>query len=202
MLVPHRYFRCFAAIMEIFFQFCIVGTGNYAWINYVGILPCIALFDDGFIEIVEKKALQPICDIMYLVIEKILMVGKLLVPIFLIGEDLNDDSCIDNLSDDEKNEVKDIITKELENKFCGERTKNEVTNASISFIDKMTIAFRNGLACFIETIHRVSIFCLLVFMIYKAKDPIKELFGPAPWINAYDDYFFMTSQGTIQKSNF
>ena len=61
MLVPHRWFRCFAAVMEIFFQFCIVGTGNYAWINYVGILPCIALFDDEFIELIERKIFSPTC---------------------------------------------------------------------------------------------------------------------------------------------
>lgn len=24
----------------------IVGTGNYAWINWIGALPCIALLDD------------------------------------------------------------------------------------------------------------------------------------------------------------
>ena len=55
MLVPHRSFRCFAAMAEIFFQFCIVGTGNYAWINYVGILPCLALLDDDFINLIERN---------------------------------------------------------------------------------------------------------------------------------------------------
>ena len=50
-----------------------------------------------------------------------------------------------------------------------------------------------------ETAHTFAIICLLLFMTYKAKDPIKELFGPAPWINAYDDYFFMTSQGIISN---
>lgn len=50
MLVPHRAFRIFAAVVEIFFQFMIVGTGNYAWINVIGMLPCIALFDDAALE--------------------------------------------------------------------------------------------------------------------------------------------------------
>jgi hypothetical protein len=27
----------------------IVGTGNYAWINFVGMLPVLALFDDAFL---------------------------------------------------------------------------------------------------------------------------------------------------------
>ena len=41
MLVPNRYFRIFAGAMEVFFQAMIVGTGNYAWINFVGMLPCL-----------------------------------------------------------------------------------------------------------------------------------------------------------------
>lgn len=35
-----------AAALEVLFQLAIVATGNYAWINWVGVLPCIALFDD------------------------------------------------------------------------------------------------------------------------------------------------------------
>lgn len=38
---------------------------------------------------------------------------------------------------------------------------------------------------------------IVMFMVYKSKDPIKELFGPAPWINNYDQWFFMNSQGVF-----
>ena len=34
-------------------------------------------------------------------------------------------------------------------------------------------------------------------MAYKSKDPLRELYGPAPWINNYDDYFLMNSQGVF-----
>lgn len=34
-------------------------------------------------------------------------------------------------------------------------------------------------------------------MVYKSKDPIKELFGPAPWINNYSQWFLMNSQGVF-----
>ena len=66
-------------------------------------------------------------------------------------------------------------------------------------LDKIMAAARKSLACIMEAAHTFAIICLLVFMTYKAKDPIKELFGPAPWINSYDDYFFMTSQGIISN---
>ena len=36
-------------LTELFFQLMIVGTGNYAWINVLGVLPCCALVDDEFL---------------------------------------------------------------------------------------------------------------------------------------------------------
>ena len=44
-----RYLRNFCFLCECFFQLCIVGTGNYAWINYVGAIPCFAMLDDAFL---------------------------------------------------------------------------------------------------------------------------------------------------------
>jgi hypothetical protein len=37
-------------VLEVFLQLMIVGTGNYAWINFLGMLPCISLLDDQFLE--------------------------------------------------------------------------------------------------------------------------------------------------------
>ena len=49
MLLPMRAVRLTSGLLEIFFQLAIVGTGNYAWINFVGILPCLSLLDDQFL---------------------------------------------------------------------------------------------------------------------------------------------------------
>lgn len=46
LLVPIRWVSTSAAVLEVLFQLAIVATGNYVWINWVGMLPCIALFDD------------------------------------------------------------------------------------------------------------------------------------------------------------
>ena len=54
-LVPVRSIRIIAGIMEIFLQLCILATGNYAWINFAGILPCITLFDDQFLSFIFTK---------------------------------------------------------------------------------------------------------------------------------------------------
>ncbi len=48
-LAPFRTVRIAACLAELFFQLCIVGTGNYAWINWIGALPCMALLDDRFL---------------------------------------------------------------------------------------------------------------------------------------------------------
>eukprot|EP00435_Cladocopium_sp_Y103_P017461 s2842_g4.t1 len=49
MLVPLRCCRLLAGLLEIIFQAGIVGTGNYAWINFIGALPCISMLDDAFL---------------------------------------------------------------------------------------------------------------------------------------------------------
>ena len=71
MIVPHRWFRIFAAVTETFFMFCVVSTGNYAWINYVGVLPCIALLDDDFIEMLEKNVFQKILAVLKFLIHTV-----------------------------------------------------------------------------------------------------------------------------------
>lgn len=48
-LLPIRSVRIAAGVLEIFLQLCILATGNYAWINLTGILPCLALLDDEFL---------------------------------------------------------------------------------------------------------------------------------------------------------
>eukprot|EP01050_Picozoa_sp_SAG11_P034977 SAG11_NODE_12594_length_695_cov_1.100671_1_plen_75_part_10 len=44
-LLPSRAARIAAGCGEFFFQAAIIATGNYAWINWVGALPYIALLD-------------------------------------------------------------------------------------------------------------------------------------------------------------
>ena len=195
MLVPHRWFRCFAAVMEIFFQFCIVGTGNYAWINYVGILPCIALFDDKFIDMVESNVILPIFKLIPLILDKSLMVGKTLVPNLWGNAVLEDDSEVENLSENDRKEINDVITETLKDQLSSKQMTKDDKSTNSSSTTNIINVIKKTLTWSIESTYHFSIICLLAFMTYKAKDPIKELFGPAPWINAYDDYFFMTSQG-------
>eukprot|EP00808_Paulinella_micropora_P019677 g15411.t1 len=47
-LSPVRSLRLLAGVGELFFQAMVVGTGNYAWINWIGALPCLSLLDDRF----------------------------------------------------------------------------------------------------------------------------------------------------------
>eukprot|EP00960_Hanusia_phi_P023020 680327-Hanusia_phi.AAC.2 len=48
-LVPIRGIRLCTAVAELLFQAGIVSTGNYAWINFIGSVPCLALLDDHFL---------------------------------------------------------------------------------------------------------------------------------------------------------
>ena len=206
MLVPQRWFRCFAAVMEIFFQFCIVGTGNYAWINYVGILPCIALFDDEFIEWIEQKISLPMCEKIFALARTPFMAynriivsllgDKLVIPM-LNGPDQGEDNFdLRTLSTKEREDVCEIVRDSIslqnnvENTKCNQDDEKGNLDA-VAFLRKI----RKFAVWIITSTYKLFGVCLAIFMIYKAMDPIKELFGPAPWINAYDEYFFMTSQG-------
>ena len=50
LLLPCRSVQIAAAVSEIMLQAAIVLTGNYAWINFVGVLPVLAVFDDQFLQ--------------------------------------------------------------------------------------------------------------------------------------------------------
>ncbi|CAE7660391.1 Lmf1 [Symbiodinium pilosum] len=137
MLVPMRIFRVPAALLEVAFQIGIVGTGNYAWINFIGALPCFAMLDDGFLLGVTpwpwRQKLQQAVQ--------------------------------------EANERSDV--------------------ASEPRLTRRT--FRRSYLSLRSLVNLV----LVMVMVYKSKDPIKELFGPAPWINSYDNWFLMNSQGVF-----
>jgi hypothetical protein len=47
--MPHRCLVAAAAAAELLLQFAIVATGNYAWINFITAVPCLAAFDDDML---------------------------------------------------------------------------------------------------------------------------------------------------------
>lgn len=132
MLVPIRWCRVSAAVLEIGFQLMIVGTGNYAWINFIGLLPCLSMLDDGILQhCFSRRAL----------------------------EDL-------------------------------QRASTRASLAGASTLQRCTVRVY-------RSFRRIVYVLLFLFMVYKSKDPIKEMFGAAPWINNYDQWFLMNSQGVF-----
>ena len=119
-MMPTGIMTTFAGVCEIMFQSLIVGTGNYAWINYISTLPCISLFDD----------------------------------------------------------------ETLTSWFGFSRTllSSSSSSSSPSIYRKFRFAVHILLAC---------------FLIERSVEPLKELFGPAPWLHFYDDYFFVNAHGVF-----
>eukprot|EP00439_Symbiodinium_sp_Y106_P038421 s8_g4.t1 len=137
MLVPLRLFRLTAAVLEVGFQMGIVGTGNYAWINFIGALPCVAMVDDGF----------------------------------LLG-----------------------LTPWPWRQRLQQAVEEASERADLSTDPRLVRrTFRRGYLGMRSLVNLL----LVMVMVYKSKDPIKELFGPAPWINSYDNWFLMNSQGVF-----
>jgi len=135
MLAPVRCLRLFAAIAEMGFQFMIVATGNYAWINFIGALPCLSMLDDSFLS-----------------------------------------SCMF---------------------WCSQSAQEAVRQAAkASEPSRMPVRWRLPMGMY-RAVRAIAHIALFGVMVRKSVDPLKELFGPAPWINNYDDWFLMNSQGVF-----
>eukprot|EP00933_Yihiella_yeosuensis_P082471 TRINITY_DN96374_c0_g1_i1.p1 TRINITY_DN96374_c0_g1~~TRINITY_DN96374_c0_g1_i1.p1 ORF type:complete len:536 (-),score=66.64 TRINITY_DN96374_c0_g1_i1:136-1689(-) len=139
MLAPVRWLRIGAAVAEICFQMGIVGTGNYAWINFIGALPCISMLDDSFLLFLTPWPFKQ-----------------------KLRESVEEAT--------EQAESLSLLAPHLPSRMAVRG------NRAIRLIVNVT---------------------LMLVMVYKSKDPIKELFGPAPWINSYDDWFLMNAQGVF-----
>ena len=50
LLMPQRRVVAAAAAAELLLQLAIVATGNYAWINFIAAVPCLAAFDDQLLQ--------------------------------------------------------------------------------------------------------------------------------------------------------
>ncbi len=327
MLVPHANVRRFAGCVEIVFQLLIVGTGNYAWINFVGCLPCLALFDDAFVESCEGWFETLISGPIRWILENFLLGPILWIldtfwstltlpvwgPVWLIsgggsaaetqekasvvkteekkikkcknagtegagtgevelmpvkpsekagnsarkrknkgkkpvsevddeeedtestktsspqvskvsgsgesptgegdGSPDNDDSEISTTFDDEVSESQSLsvssrsVARRSNSKNRNGRSLTS-TNSGAGALSKssssssLLVRVIDGvllmpLRLLTYFLYRGSIMGLFCFMIYKIKDPLFELFSPAPWINQYDDWFFTTSQGVF-----
>eukprot|EP00927_Polykrikos_kofoidii_P013386 TRINITY_DN15833_c0_g1_i1.p1 TRINITY_DN15833_c0_g1~~TRINITY_DN15833_c0_g1_i1.p1 ORF type:complete len:976 (+),score=117.34 TRINITY_DN15833_c0_g1_i1:51-2978(+) len=132
MLVPLRPVRLFAAILEVGFQFAIVATGNYAWINFIGALPCISMLDDAFFMWFLPR------------------------------------SCARSI-----------------------QQATDTADSAKKPLGKRLVMRTYGLTRFLIHVALVAV------IVRKSVDPIKEMFGPAPWIKSYDDWFLMNSQGVF-----
>ncbi len=45
-ILPNRMFRNLGGILQIIFQIAIIISGNFSFLNWLTILPCLACFDD------------------------------------------------------------------------------------------------------------------------------------------------------------
>lgn len=61
-LLPIRSLRVGSALLECCFQLAIVGTGNYAWINFIGVVPYLSLLDDGVLRYIFPAATVAAAD--------------------------------------------------------------------------------------------------------------------------------------------
>eukprot|EP00656_Telonema_subtile_P017912 TRINITY_DN19658_c0_g1_i2.p1 TRINITY_DN19658_c0_g1~~TRINITY_DN19658_c0_g1_i2.p1 ORF type:complete len:704 (+),score=123.07 TRINITY_DN19658_c0_g1_i2:171-2282(+) len=124
LLLPCRSVQVAAALTEVLLQAAIVLTGNYAWINFAGALPCLAALDDQFLRVFVRSSVSV---------------------------------------------------------AAGAAEAAPMGSASRVY----------------RTLHSILVLAVTVLIGVKSVEPLKELFGPAPWLHYYDDYFLVNSQGVF-----
>mmetsp|Transcript_146026 Transcript_146026/g.466709 ORF Transcript_146026/g.466709 Transcript_146026/m.466709 type:complete len:881 (-) Transcript_146026:6-2648(-) len=132
MLIPLKWCRRCAGLAEMLFQLMVVATGNYAWINFIGMVPCISMLDDAVLAWFLPRSVAEAA-----------------------------------------------------------RTAAEAAALHGAGV------IRRVLVKLLRLLHGTLCVGLVLFMAYKSKDPIKEMFSAAPWINSYDPWFLMNSQGVF-----
>ena len=186
-LVPIRRVRIFAGLMEIFLQFAIVSTGNYAWINFLGVLPCLSLFDDYFLSFFfSEKTIEQ-------------------------AENARLNSFLSSSSSFSNDEIRsninnvDIKIKEEKWKEIGMKMKKVLVHRKQraadlkqkSFFTRQFHQFSKWNSNLYKKGRVIIYISLICFIGFKSAEPVKELFTESPWLHYYDEYFFVTSQGVF-----
>eukprot|EP01043_Picozoa_sp_COSAG02_P064764 COSAG02_NODE_9566_length_2178_cov_1.348244_1_plen_490_part_00 len=136
-LLPIRSIRVGSALLECCFQLAIVGTGNYAWINWIGIVPYLALLDDGILRRVFPSI------------------------------------TIEAASDaDAANE---------------HRSGSNAIQKSKQGLSMLVQHVGNGFLHMRWWVNKLISVLLVLSIVVRSADPVKELFAASPWLHIYDD---------------
>ena len=140
-LVPIRIVRVCSALLECCFQLAIFGTGNYAWINWIGIVPYLALLDDGVLcRVFPRKSVA---------------------------------AAWDAVAANEPN----VSAREV---------KFGIRNSSYFLVLRLKKAFTSTR----RVISKLISVLLVLSIVVRSADPVKELFAASPWLHFYDDCEF------------
>lgn len=137
-LLPVRAVRVGSALLECCFQLAIVGTGNYAWINWIGIVPYLALLDDGVL--------------------------RRVFPSETVQAALDASAASEHVSSTDGMEV-------------GTR----------SLLQRVVLLVGQGALYTRRVASKLVSVLLVLSIVVRSADPVKELFSASPWLHFYDD---------------
>lgn len=161
----------------------VLSSFTDAWINYIGVLPALALLDDDFL--------------------------AHLMPTHLVAEARAAQADVDGsgATAAARRDYRRLATEERA-ALEGEDGMSSADEASVAPTSAEQLAARRRNPCCRRRAAlrsyratRTLIHLLLaLFIACKSAAPLKELFAPAPWLNFYDDWFFVNAQGEAQSS--
>ena len=226
-LLPWRPARLLACAAELFFQLMIAGTGNYAWINWIGALPALALLDDSVVGILFSPSSRAQAKAASLGDQCV--IGHDTVSVIATASTGPNNSSVSGsrkkecqegvrrqrqgqredavMEENEKSTIQDTLVCENGGKFSegdgpsirGMWSDNKKTiPKGVDGVAGPQRNHRHSCSHFVRRSASFVIRTLLVTTILcKSTAPLKELFTPAPWLAYYDDYFLVNAQGVF-----
>ncbi|KOO29910.1 hypothetical protein Ctob_010333 [Chrysochromulina tobinii] len=184
-----------ACLAELVLQLGIVGTGNYAWINFVGAVPALALLDDRFLSrllpasmVAEARAAAAAAEADADAPTVATDATALTAPTAVTA------AATEAMSESE-------IEPLVDERAVRARAPRPVPSSSWSkALSTALWAHRHprSFGARLYSSYRLLLHsALLGFLVCKSAAPLKELFTPAPWLNYYDDWFFVNAQGVF-----
>ena len=156
-----------------------------AWINWIGVLPAVALCDDAFLAhflprgVVAQAALADA--------EAVTGSGALAAAKRDYTRLATDEAAATE-AESESDSGSSAVGKEP--------TTDLSTRAAASGILRSHLGSRGRVRIY-RSARTFLHLILALFIACKSAAPIKELFTPAPWLHFYDDYFFVNAQGVF-----
>ena len=204
--------RIWAGLLQLFFQACITGTGNYAFINWISCVPFFGCFDDAFLA--GDDAGSPV----------LARAGPAILRAAFLGGGARRDAAVaaaraaaaaaqqapgskekgkltavvgDRGGDGDDTGGGDGEGRPLLRPAAAAVVPGAASTSSSSSLDRAADHAATSVRRVYGAVRLAVHLALVAFIAQKSIAPVKELMSDSPWLHYYDQYFFVNAHGVF-----